>query len=68
MVSCMDEAVGKITDEMKNKGLWDNTVLVFTTGECVVQGHSWPSGKSLTSSHLLLTASNLVWCLVMTSR
>ena len=32
MVSALDEGIGNITDTFKQKGMWDNTVVIFTTG------------------------------------
>lgn len=32
MVAAMDEGIGKITQAFKDKGIWDNTLLVFSTG------------------------------------
>ena len=31
MVSIMDEVVGNVTDAMKNKSMWDNTLVVFSS-------------------------------------
>jgi arylsulfatase A-like enzyme len=32
MTSAMDEAVGNVIQSFKSKGLWEDTLLVFSTG------------------------------------
>nr|XP_054768781.1 arylsulfatase J-like [Lytechinus pictus] len=45
MMSCLDEAIGKVIQTLKQRELWENTVLIFSTdngGEVAAGGNNWP--------------------------
>ena len=35
MVTAMDEGIGNITDTLKDIDMWDDTVIFFSTGQCI---------------------------------
>ncbi|XP_033123970.1 arylsulfatase B-like [Anneissia japonica] len=45
MVSCMDEGIGQVVQALKNKGTYDNTVIIFSSdngGSIQDAGNNWP--------------------------
>ena len=45
MVSCLDEAVKNVTEALKRKGLYDDSVIVFSTGELYIDKYKHVSGR-----------------------
>ncbi len=36
MVSCMDEGIGNITQTLHDTGMWNDTIIVFSTGKAIL--------------------------------
>ena len=35
MINCLDEGIGNVTDTLKEAGLYDNTIIIFSTGKLI---------------------------------
>ncbi|KAK7095155.1 hypothetical protein V1264_006600 [Littorina saxatilis] len=45
MATCLDEGVRNVTTALQNKGMWDNTVVIFSAdngGQVYFSGNNWP--------------------------
>ena len=36
MISCMDEAIGNVVDALKETGLYDDSVILFSSGKFMI--------------------------------
>ena len=56
MVTAMDEGIGNITNTLKELGMWDDTILIFSSGKCF---RNWPKNCLLSPPNLRISYRDL---------